>query len=174
MLMRTVAIGVGSNMGSSMTHVRRAMERVGTELNLQEFQESALYGSAPLGPVAQSDFVNAVCVGKSDLAPEVLLDHLLRIEEEMGRERRVRWGPRVIDLDLLFVGESVLEGQRLHLPHPEMHRRVFVLKPLCELGVDWLNPVLGLTLKESLQVLERGPGNQGERLWLLDPEARGF
>lgn len=172
--MRTVAIGVGSNMGSSMAHVRRAMERVGTELDLQEFQKSALYGSAPLGPVEQSDFVNAVCVGKSSLAPEVLLAHLLRIEEEMGRERRVRWGPRVIDLDLLFVGDRVLEGQRLHLPHPEMHRRVFVLKPLCDLGVDWLNPVLGLTLKESLQVLKRDPDNHGERLWLLDPEARGF
>ncbi len=104
---------------------------------------SSLYRSAPLGPVEQPDFINAVVTVETRLAPRKLLDALQAIELEIGRQPAERWGPRRIDLDLLVYGDAVIDEQGLKIPHPGIAERNFVLLPLGEIAPDLVVPGLG-------------------------------
>ena len=149
------AIALGSNLdsrfGDRETNVREALRRLG---ELGEVKAvSRFYETEPVGYVNQPWFLNAAAVLETELEPVELMRALLRIEQEMGRERVVAKGPRVIDLDLLLYGDRVMSTAELTLPHPEMQERRFVLEPLSEVAGKWVHPVLGATVGEMLEQL---------------------
>ena len=154
--MRTlVAVALGSNLKSSFgdreANLREAVRRIG------EFGEvkavSSFYDTEPVGYLEQPRFLNGALLLETELDPVTLLRDLLGVERAMGREREgpVAKGPRVIDLDLLLYGDSVLWSEELTLPHPEMQERRFVLEPLAEIAPEWVHPVLGMTVREMLE-----------------------
>jgi 2-amino-4-hydroxy-6-hydroxymethyldihydropteridine diphosphokinase len=142
-------IGLGSNLGNRLANLKEAVLRLSKTDGVSVTRVSRVYETSPVGP-AQPDFLNAVAEVWTALSPGELLAATLRIEEEMGRVRHERWGPRVIDLDLLNYGRMKIDEQELIVPHPRMHERAFVLVPLLELDPDPLLP--GDRQIESLQI----------------------
>ena len=144
-----IFIGLGGNLGDRRALLLRARaliaERIGTVLQTAPFYETAAWGVAN-----QPDYLNTVLEVRSAHPPEHLLRALLRIETELGRERLVRWGSRTVDLDLLFDNARVLETDQLTLPHPRLHERNFVLRPMCDLAPHFVHPVLGQTVQTLL------------------------
>jgi 2-amino-4-hydroxy-6-hydroxymethyldihydropteridine diphosphokinase len=123
-------VALGANMGDRESSLAEAIRRLQADAELEVRRVSKVYETAPVGFTDQPSFLNmAVCIG-TDLNPVALLRRLLAIEQEMGRVRDVRWGPRNIDLDLLLHGEASMETPELTLPHPRMGQRAFVLVPL--------------------------------------------
>ena len=114
-------------------------------------QVSKYYETAPYGMTEQEDFLNACLSLRTLLTPEELLEELHRIEQEAGRERIIHWGPRTLDLDLIFYDDLILESDELCIPHVEMHKRRFVLEPLCEIAPYRRHPVYGKTVQEMLE-----------------------
>ena len=145
-------IGLGSNLENPRSQLRRAFaalrELPGTSLLAQ----SSLYRSAPLGFPDQPDFVNAVAKIVTALSPQALLRALLQIEQNHGRERTFRNAPRTLDLDILLYddGKEIIDSSDLTIPHPQMHRRAFVLRPLLEIEPDASIPDVG-EAKSALQ-----------------------
>ncbi len=128
-------IGLGSNLADPQTQVLRALDELALIPGCTLCGRSSLYATAPVGPVAQPQFVNAAAVIATTLTPPALLAALQAIEHAHGRVRDgVRWGPRSLDLDLLVFGELTLNTPALVLPHPEIARRAFVLVPLAEIA----------------------------------------
>lgn len=136
-------IGLGSNLDGPEARVGRAMEALAALPLCRLVARSSLWRTPPVGPVAQPPFINAVAGLLTQLPPMDLLQQLLGIERAAGRQREQRWGPRTLDLDLLVHGTAQLDVPGLHLPHPEMHRRAFVLYPLAELAPDLWVPGRG-------------------------------
>jgi 2-amino-4-hydroxy-6-hydroxymethyldihydropteridine diphosphokinase len=137
-------IGLGSNQGDRIARIREAIQRMGADPAMQVLRVSSLYRTAPWGDRSQPEFINAVVQLSSPLVPLAVLDRLLAMESELGRSRSGRrWGPRVIDLDVLLAGDRILHLPRLILPHPRMHRRRFVLEPLQALAPDLEIPARG-------------------------------
>jgi len=134
-------VGLGANLGDRLATMRAAVELLKDESQI--LKTSHVYATAPVGLVNQPDFLNAAALVRCEMAPEGLLDILLRIESRLGRLRREKWGPRVIDLDLLW-GEGVAaNGPRLTLPHPHLTERAFALVPMLELAPDAADPMTG-------------------------------
>jgi len=132
-----IFLGIGSNLGDKAQNLRRAL----TELERREVSIrrcSAFYRTAPWGIEAQDHFLNAVCEVQCAHSPRTLLDLVLAIETDMGRIRQQKWGPRLIDIDLLEFHRRTMESERLTLPHPYYPVRDFVLVPLAELEPDWI------------------------------------
>jgi 2-amino-4-hydroxy-6-hydroxymethyldihydropteridine diphosphokinase len=159
-------IGLGSNIGNGMAVIGAAIGRLGATDGLEVLRRSGLYESEPWGFRAQPRFTNAVIELRTRLAPLSLLATLGAIERKMGRRGSRRWGPRIIDLDILLLGERILVLENLVVPHPRMHRRRFVLAPLFEVAPDLVIPGRG-TVRSCL---ERLPGQAVHR---LDPEGGG-
>jgi 2-amino-4-hydroxy-6-hydroxymethyldihydropteridine diphosphokinase len=144
-------VGLGSNVGDSPGIVREALERMralGTD-----FVNSDLYLSAPWGGVDQPAFIDVVAAFDTELAAVDLLAVNLEIERDFGRVRRERWGPRVLDIDLLLYGEQTIDAPMCHVPHPRMRERRFVLEPLAEIAPDFKVPPDGATARELLAAL---------------------
>jgi 2-amino-4-hydroxy-6-hydroxymethyldihydropteridine diphosphokinase len=136
--MTRAAIALGSNLGERLSHLCHAVEALGT---LGEVvATSSVYETEPVGGPAQGPYLNAVVVIETDLGPLRLLDEMLRIEQEEGRQRTVRWGPRTLDLDLLLFGSETVDDDRLVVPHPRLLERRFVLEPLVEAWPDAVTP----------------------------------
>ncbi len=128
-------VGLGSNLAEPASQLRRAVQAMVAHPAIDGLQLSPLYGSAPLGgPTGQPDYVNAVAAIRTRLAPHALLDFLQSVELAHGRERSVRWAARTLDLDLLLYDGQVIEDDRLTVPHPRLHERLFVLKPLADVA----------------------------------------
>ncbi len=141
-------IALGANLGQPVEQLREAAKRLAAVPGVSVLRLSPIYLSDPVGLLDQPRFANAVVEIKTLLAPLELLDACQDIEQAMGRERLVRWGPRTIDLDLLFFGDLRLSLPRLELPHPRWHERAFVLRPLIDLNAG---PILmGLDLRSLL------------------------
>lgn len=130
---REVAFGLGGNVGDSGARCREAFARLAASPLLENLELSPLWRTPPWGKTDQAWFVNAVAVGMSEASPRALLDLALSVEQAMGRVRAERWGPRIIDVDLLYVGDLVVDEPGLALPHPRMAERGFVLAPLADL-----------------------------------------
>ncbi len=136
-------IGVGANLGNPEDSVRRAIAAIAAIPGTRLMLSSSLYRTAPVGYLDQPDFVNAVAQVETHLDPVALLDQLLLIEAQFGRERSARNAPRTLDLDLLLHGNRQLNSPRLTLPHPRMAERAFVLVPLAEIAPDAAVGALG-------------------------------
>jgi 2-amino-4-hydroxy-6-hydroxymethyldihydropteridine diphosphokinase len=133
----TAYIGVGSNLADPRAQVERALEHLANLPQSRLLRSSRLYRSAPWGMVDQPEFVNAVGAIETGLSPSALMQALLAIERDAGRERSgERWGPRILDLDLLLYGAQTLAEPGLQVPHPHLHERAFVLLPLAEIAPD--------------------------------------
>ncbi len=139
-------IGLGSNLGDRRAMIAGALER------LQPRRVSAVVETEPVGKTDQPRFLNAVAELETELPPAELLSRLLDVERGLGRVRVERWGPRSIDLDLLLYGDERVSSKSLSVPHPELHRRRFVLEGLAELCPDRSVPGLGRTVRELLEV----------------------
>ncbi len=149
-------IALGSNLGDRGDAIARAIEALGA---LGEIvSASPLYETAPMYVLDQAPFLNAAVALETELAPVPLLDALLAIERALGRVRDgERFGPRRIDLDLIAVGDAVLDAPTLTLPHPRMHERPFVVMPMLDVAPDWVHPLLGVSLRELAARLEAPP-----------------
>jgi 2-amino-4-hydroxy-6-hydroxymethyldihydropteridine diphosphokinase len=147
-------VGIGSNLGEREELVRQALEELAKLPDTTLVRASSLYDTEPVGEIEQPRFLNAAVMLDTELTARQLLWNLQRIEARLGRVRSQRWGPRTMDLDLLLYGDLVIEEPELHLPHPELARRAFVLVPLVELDPGLRHPVSGLTVVQMLARLE--------------------
>ncbi|MEM6436598.1 MAG: 2-amino-4-hydroxy-6-hydroxymethyldihydropteridine diphosphokinase [Cyanobacteria bacterium P01_D01_bin.115] len=150
------AIALGSNLGDSLTILQGAIAALTQPPHITVTTCSSIYTTAPVGP-PQPDYYNACALLKTNLAPEELLRTLLQIEMTFGRVRRERWGPRLLDLDLLLFGNVVMTTPTLQLPHPRMHERPFVLVPLAEIASHWVDPISG----KAIAQLAAGVSHEG-------------
>lgn len=132
-------IGLGSNMGDRLANLQEAVDRLGRVPGLRVRRTSRVYETDPVGP-PQPDYLNAVAQVETSLSARELLAACLAVERAMGRERRERWGPRNIDLDVLGYGREEIDEPGLVVPHPRMHERGFVMVPLLEVDADPLLP----------------------------------
>ncbi|MBW8822744.1 MAG: 2-amino-4-hydroxy-6-hydroxymethyldihydropteridine diphosphokinase [Xanthomonadales bacterium] len=139
------AIGLGGNVGDVAQAFRFALERLGEAPGVAGIALSPLYATAPWGGIEQDRFLNAVAAFDTTLSPHELMQLLLRIEREAGRDRdrETRWGPRRLDLDLLLHGDTVTASNGLQLPHPRLHERAFALAPLLDAWPDAVIPGIG-------------------------------
>lgn len=149
----TVYIGLGSNLGAPEDNLRAALERLAQVEGVERIDVSPFYRTAPFGIADQPEFVNAVARLSTTLEPRALLDTLLGIEKEMGRVRKQKWGPRLIDLDILLFGGRVIEEPGLTVPHPGIAERGFVLAPLADLAADLPHPILKQSVRQLYDAL---------------------
>lgn len=159
-------VGLGSNLEEPSRQLLTAFTELAALPGTRLVARSRLYGSTPVGPAGQPDYVNAVAALDTTLSPDELLDGLFTIEQAHARVRAERWGPRTLDLDLLLHGDAVVATERLTLPHPRLRERAFVLVPFHEIA-----PGLVLPDGTPLAALVRAcpPGG----LWPLDEPAPG-
>jgi 2-amino-4-hydroxy-6-hydroxymethyldihydropteridine diphosphokinase len=153
--LQPVAIALGSNLGDCKDTLAKALDALAHVEGVTVQCRSSWYRSAAVGPV-QPDYLNGCALLQVSLAPEDLLDCLQETEQRFGRLRAERWGPRTLDLDLLFYAQLRLDTERLEVPHPRLRERAFVLQPLAEIAPNWVDPVSGRTVQELAALLGDG------------------
>ena len=140
----------GSNEGEPARNLQNAALLIETECG-RIARRSSLYQTAAWGKTDQPDFLNQVLEIETNLAPEILIQTLLDIELKMGRQRKIKYGPRLIDIDILLYGDLVINQPQLKIPHPHLHQRRFVLEPLNELAPGVVHPVFNKTIGQLLE-----------------------
>ncbi|MDD2497409.1 MAG: 2-amino-4-hydroxy-6-hydroxymethyldihydropteridine diphosphokinase [Desulfitobacteriaceae bacterium] len=146
-------LSLGSNLGDKETNLQKAVDLIGKIPGVQIKAKSSLYQTDPVGYLEQDCFLNAVLKVETSLSPLELLDKTQEVEKALGRKRLIHWGPRSIDIDILLYNQETILLPRLTVPHPEMHKRGFVLVPLNEIDNTVFVPSLGL-VKDLLNRLE--------------------
>nr|WP_239530323.1 2-amino-4-hydroxy-6-hydroxymethyldihydropteridine diphosphokinase [Sporolactobacillus spathodeae] len=155
-------LGLGSNIGARASFLKQALEQLDNVPGVRVIRCSSIYETAPYGPVEQNDFLNLAVQIETIMPPLALLDTVQQIEKAMLRKREIHWGPRTIDLDILLYDQTISHTERLALPHPEIARRAFVLKPMAELAPHLVLPGINRSMIELWQTLEE---KEGVRLW---------
>lgn len=166
----TVYLGIGSNVGDREEYIEQALFLLEKNPGIQIAKKSANYETEPEGGVDQPPFINAAIEIRTKLPPEKLLEVCQEIETALGRDRETEWGPRTIDIDILLYGNEIISDEKLQIPHPLMHERLFVLKPLKEIAPTAVHPVLEKRI-ESLYEERKVEGGVGDK---YDDELPGF
>ena len=146
-----VFIGLGSNLGDRVYYLHQALIELGKSQQIMIRKYSSVYETEPVGKKEQPPFLNMVAELESSLLPQDLLTRLKEIEKTLGRTHIEYWGPREIDLDILYYGSEIFNDIKLHVPHPENINRRFVLIPMKEIAGEFLDPLQHLSMKELLQ-----------------------
>jgi len=153
--MHKVFVGIGTNLGDRHKNIEDTFKNL-QFYNLKIIKTSPVYETEPYGLREQPNFLNCVVEIETEEPPEELLKKFLKIEKEMGRERKIPWGPRIIDLDILFYENLIINEENLKIPHPDIENRFFVLKPLSDIAPRLVHPIFKKTIKQMLKDLE-GP-----------------
>jgi 2-amino-4-hydroxy-6-hydroxymethyldihydropteridine diphosphokinase len=156
--MPTAYIGIGSNLGDREKNCTEALALL-EQKGIRIIKRSSMIETEPWGVEEQPMFINLTVEIKTVLEPEKLLGKLKEAEAELGRTETARWGPRIIDLDILFYNDTVMSSPELEIPHPGIQEREFVLKPLCEIAPEKIHPVLGKSVREMLERLSPPSGH---------------
>jgi len=151
---KLVYLSLGSNVGNREANLRQAISRLGTIGRVQKV--SSFYETEPVEFVAQPWFLNCALALETEKMPKQLLSSILQIEQEMGRRREQKKGPRTIDIDILLFGSSVIDTKDLTIPHPAMHERRFVLEALAEIAPEQRHPIFKRTVRELREALPAG------------------
>ncbi len=149
-----VYIAIGSNQGDAAANCRQAIQIIAADGRNCLLKGSPFYRTEPVGVKDQEWFVNGAIAVESSMGAKELLDFLLAIEKRMGRVRTIRWGPRLIDLDILFYGDKIIQEEGLTIPHPLLHERKFVLLPLQDIAPHFKHPILEKTVSQLLGELQ--------------------
>ncbi len=149
-----VYIGIGSNLGDKIGQCERAIAEILKVDQHKLLAKSSLFKTKPIGDTSQDWFVNGVIKIETDLGPLELLQMLQEAESRLGRKKTSRWGPRTIDLDILFYDEEEVQMENLQIPHPLLHERQFVLIPLAEIDPTFIHPLLKKSIGELLEDLK--------------------
>lgn len=163
-----VFIALGSNIGNRLANLEKALSLM--EPVIKTHNCSSIYVTPPWGYLEQPEFFNQVCKCTTGFAPLELLSFLKEIEKEMGRKSSFLYGPRLIDLDILFYDKRVIEYPNLSIPHPHIEKRAFVLVPLMEIAPDFCHPVTGKTIREMYQAVDR----QGIKKFILENDLEQY
>lgn len=147
------AIALGSNLGDSHSLLKFALHALEQSPGIAIAAQSAFYQTPPVGP-PQPNYINACALLSTTLSPQELMSRLLTIEQQAGRVRQERWGPRLLDLDLLLYDHLILNTPTLNLPHPRLRERAFVLVPLTEIAPHWVDPVSGKAIAVLAEALD--------------------
>ncbi|MDD5724418.1 MAG: 2-amino-4-hydroxy-6-hydroxymethyldihydropteridine diphosphokinase [Syntrophales bacterium] len=147
-------LGIGSNMGNPAANCAVAERHISDRGGVTVLRRSSLYRTQPVGFEEQAWFVNGVIEVRTALRPRPLMDVILGVEDEMGRIRNEKWGPRIIDIDVLFYGQAVIEEKDLVIPHPRLHERRFVLVPMNEIAPHVIHPAFGVSVRGLLDRLQ--------------------
>lgn len=150
----TAYIALGSNMGDKKAYLDSGVEGLRQTKGCRVLAVSDYLATEPYGVTDQDEFLNGAMKIRTLLPPHELLDRLHEIEQEAGRERIIRWGPRTLDLDILLYDDLILDDEELHIPHIEMYKRDFVLEPLCQIAPYMRHPVCNRTVQELLEALK--------------------
>lgn len=155
-----VYLSLGSNMGDKRENLLEAIKRVGELENTEVVKSSTILETEPFGYIEQDNFLNACLEVKTLLTPQEFLSSILKIELDMGRVREIKWGPRVIDIDILFYDDEIIQEDNLAVPHPWICEREFVLEPLSEIAPNYVHPLERKTIMMLARKLkESGKGN---------------
>lgn len=150
MICDAVFIGLGSNLGERLENITHALNQIQHLSKTDIVDFSSIYETAPVGYGPQRQFFNQVARLQTGLDPGKLLTECMRIERHLGRKRRVKWGPRTLDVDLLFWDDKVIDTKELTVPHPHVASRRFVLEPLCEIAPTFVTPLNQKTVRDLL------------------------
>ena len=157
----TAFLALGSNLGDRIAYLRGARQTFQSHEELRIVRASAIYETEPIGgPEEQQPYLNAVLEVQTSLKAPFLLEFALAVEQQFGRCRKVRWGARSLDIDLLFYADSIFQKPDLMVPHPRLHQRAFVLIPLMDVAPDFIHPLRQKTVREMLTQL---PSTSGVR-----------
>ncbi|MCR4291040.1 MAG: 2-amino-4-hydroxy-6-hydroxymethyldihydropteridine diphosphokinase [Candidatus Scalindua sp.] len=152
--MTKVYAGLGSNLGNKRENIISAIDRIDAYEEICVKEKSDFYNTTPVGGPPQPDYVNCVIGLETEIEPHTLLKEFKEIEIELGRKPGVRWGPRIVDIDILLYGDRIVNDHNLKIPHERMHERVFVLGPLYEISPDIKHPVSGISISDLLEKLK--------------------
>ena len=141
-------LGLGANLGNREENIKNAISRLSSDPDILIKTRSSMIETKPYGNIDQPDFINSVIEIDTDITAENLLSKCITIENELGRKRNDKWGPRTIDIDILFYNDQIINSQKLTIPHPDLHNRKFVLHSLNEICPDFIHPVIKKKIKE--------------------------
>ena len=145
--MHTYYLHLGSNKGDRTSYLSNAIKQITAKIG-QVTDQSAIYQTEPWGKKDQDDFLNMAIKVESNLVPEDALNAAKKIETDMGSEKKEKWGPRIIDIDILYCNDLIMEKDNLVIPHPHIYERNFVLIPLMEIAGDFIDPVKEMSIED--------------------------
>ncbi len=152
---QSVFLGLGSNIGNRSFNIQESLRLLKEIPTIKIIRQSTVIETAPVGNIKQGFFLNQVIEIVTDEPPNQLLQICLQIEEQLGRVRIQKWGPRIIDIDILFFGSEIMHIDGLCIPHPEAARRLFVLEPMAEIASEYIHPELLQPIRVILHELQR-------------------